>query len=213
MTGNRNLALQGATRAKKSWNVLEETRLWAKRHMEDDEEMEAHRSVDHSPESDGLPYRAPADVWIHVVKDMAPEAWDFAVASCLRPTTRSPGPTTTPTLNLAACEKLHRCHRHGLSFTPVVFDGHVGGWGLSAQPGHLDLPPAQHHVSPHTVDLKLVLSHSTVFPRVPTPCCHSVPTTGGQPGMTLTLTSGLSTDHDALTEIRDDESLTTTTLT
>ena len=26
---------------------------------------------------------------------MTPEAWDFAVTSCLRPATRNPGPTTT----------------------------------------------------------------------------------------------------------------------
>ena len=81
------------------------------------------------PEPDGLPHRAshdrPADVWIPHGKDMIPEAWDSAVTSSLRPATRNPGPTTTPTQNLAEHENLkrtlhdtaNRCHRSGLRFT------------------------------------------------------------------------------------------------
>ena len=39
----------------------------------------------------------PDDVWIPHVKDMAPDAWDLAVTTCLRPATRSPSPATKST--------------------------------------------------------------------------------------------------------------------
>ena len=71
---------------------------------------------------------------------MIAEAWDFAV-TCLCPATRNPGPTTTTTQNLAEHENpkrtfrytANRCHRNGLPFTPVVFDGHARGWRDSAR--------------------------------------------------------------------------------
>ena len=71
----------------------------------------------------------PADVWIPHGADSVPEAWNFAVTSCLRPAPRNP---VTP--NLADCEthnKFHdapsRCHDRDIRFTPAVFDGHAGG--------------------------------------------------------------------------------------
>ena len=48
-----------------------------------------------------------------------PEAWDFALTSCLRPA------PLDPTMRRTA----NRCQQHGIRFTPVVFDGHAGGWG------------------------------------------------------------------------------------
>ena len=74
------------------------------------------------------------------VQDMPPEAWDIAVTFCLRPQTRSPGPTTS-TQNLADCKTLkrtfhdtaNRCHQLGNRFTSVVFDGDARGWGDSAR--------------------------------------------------------------------------------
>ena len=46
-------------------------------------------------DSEGLPQRGSlgrsTDVWIRHAKDMAQEAWDFAVSFCLRPATRNPG--------------------------------------------------------------------------------------------------------------------------
>ena len=50
---------------------------------------------------------------------MAPEAWDLAVTSCLRPAARSSGPTTISTQRLAEYETLkrtfhiagNRCHQ------------------------------------------------------------------------------------------------------
>ena len=93
---------------------------------------------------DGLPHRAshhrPANVWILHGQDTIPEAWNFALTSCLCPATRNPGPTMSSTQNLAEYEVLkrrfhdtaYRCHQNGLRFTPVVFDGHAGGWGDSA---------------------------------------------------------------------------------
>ena len=70
-----------------------------------------------------------------------PEAWNFAVTSCLRPATQDTGPTTLSTRNLTEFETLkrsfhdsaNRCHQNGLRFTPVVFDGHAGGWVDSAR--------------------------------------------------------------------------------
>ena len=59
---------------------------------------------------------------------MIPEAWDFAVTSCLRPATRNPGPTTTSAhLTWTFHDTANRSHRNGLGFTPVVFDGHAPG--------------------------------------------------------------------------------------
>ena len=110
------------------------------------------------PESDGLPHWAsldqPADIWIHHANDMIPEAWDFAVTSCLRPAARNPGPTTTSTQNFAEYENLRRTfhdtanprHRNGLRFTPSGLRWTRRRRGrLSTQPGHQDLPPAPAH--------------------------------------------------------------------
>ena len=67
---------------------------------------------------------------------MIPEAWDFAVTSCLRSATQNRGHTTSSTQNLTEYETLQRtfhdtdirCQRSGLRFTPVGFEGHAGRW-------------------------------------------------------------------------------------
>ena len=58
-------------------------------------------------------------------------AWDFPVASRLRPATRSPGPTTTATEDKTANRTFHHtanlCHQNEID-TPAAPDGHAGRW-------------------------------------------------------------------------------------
>ena len=165
------------------------------------------------PERDGLPHRAshdrPADVWIPHGKDMIPEAWDSAVTSSLRPATRNPRPTTTPTQNLAEYENLkrtlhdiaNRCHRSGLRFTQcssmVTQEAGETRHTTWSSGSLTDSPPplSAHQSTPVSNWLSASLSCRDVFGWLPqeTPPHPSVPTTGGQPGMTQALTPGQPT--------------------
>ena len=95
-----------------------------------------------------------------------------------RSATRNPGLATTSTQNFAEYEILkrmfhdtaNRCQRNSLCFTPVVFDGHAGGWGDSARNLVTWVHPTTSLRTPSDITstwLSAPLRHSTVTPRVP----------------------------------------------
>ena len=129
---------------------------------------------------------------------MIPETSDFAVTSCLRPATRKPGPTMTPTQNLAEYENLkrtfqdtaNRCHRNGHSFTPVVLD--LVDMQEAGETQHATWSPGSLHKPSHISNwLSASLRHSIVNPFV---TCSTGGFERGPPlGMTQAVTPGQPT--------------------
>ena len=93
-------------------------------------------------EGDGL--RRPADVWLPRgpggESSARPQALDFAVTSGMRAgqgaaTSRNP---EAPLCDYAAHKRSYKetdskCRAEGLTFTPVIFEAHGGGWGVEAR--------------------------------------------------------------------------------
>ena len=103
------------------------------------------------------------------------------VRTCLRPATRNPARLTAPTQNLTDHETLKRrfhntatrCHDNDIRFTPVVFDGHVGGWDDSARtfvtwiPNVSSPPLASHPTTSISTWPSAFLRHCAVSKREP----------------------------------------------
>jgi hypothetical protein len=84
--------------------------------------------------------RRPADVWLPRGPAGGQEAWDFAVTSGMQATTLRQA-SAAPELLFERYETRKRehlrtaaqCAAIGLRFTPVVFEGHAGGWSPRAR--------------------------------------------------------------------------------
>ena len=176
-----------------------------------------------------FPHRAwhdrPTEVWILHGKDTTPEACDFAFTSCLHPATRNAGLRTISTQNPAEYEKFKRTCRdtakrprqNGLRCTPVGFWWPCRRLGrLSTQTGHLDLPPTQHHLSPHIERHHTRTGSAHLLVTPPRLCASHFATCpygcldhdDWWPAWDEPDSDAWSTDYDSLAEMSDDATVT-----
>ena len=100
-----------------------------------------HGPLQLRPNSNGLPLREShdrhANVWITHGPSLIPEASDLADTSCLH-SAAPPSSATKQLLRLRFAKTVFhvtstRCHSNVSCCTPVIFDGHAGGWCESAK--------------------------------------------------------------------------------